>query len=172
MVSRILALLVWAAVAASVAFWGLRWFAQPAPVPPGTSPVAMNTAPRGDLARLLAGPAEAMAEAAPEPTQSAALAARLQLVGVVAPRHGNATGVALLVVDGKPAQAFKAGHRIDADLVVQAISQQGVQIGPPGGEPIVSLDLPLLPPPATGTLPPPGSMDQVGTVSEIGRAHV
>ncbi|MFY9478511.1 MAG: hypothetical protein WAQ08_12765 [Aquabacterium sp.] len=153
MVSRILALLVWAAVAASLAYWGLRWMARPAAVPPGTSSVALSsTPPRSDVTRLLSPPANAAYEPS-APSQQAMLASRLQLVGVVAPRRQGESGVALLVVDGKPARAYKTGHAIDGDLVLQSVTQQGVQIGPSGGPAAVNLNLPLLPPAATGTLP-------------------
>ncbi len=157
MVSRILALLVWAAVAASLAYWGLRWMARPAAVPPGTSSVALSSAaPRGDVTRLLSPPANAADEPS-APSQQAMLASRLQLVGVVAPRREGEGGVALLVVDGKPARAYKTGHAIDGDLVLQSVTQQGVQIGPSGGPAAVNLNLPLLPPAATGTLPGVGA---------------
>lgn len=153
MVSRILALLVWAAVAASLAYWGLRWMARPGAVPPGTSSVALSgTVPRGDITRLLSPPANAADEPS-APSQQAMLASRLQLVGVVAPRRPGDGGVALLVVDGKPARAYRTGHAIDGDLVLQSVTQQGVQIGPSGGPAAVNLNLPLLPPAATGTLP-------------------
>lgn len=163
MVSRILALLVWAAVAASLAFWGLRWMARPAAVPPGTSSVALSsTALRGDVTRLLSPPANAADEPS-APSQQAMLASRLQLVGVVAPRRQGEAGVALLVVDGKPARAYKTGRVIDGDLVLQSVTQQGVQIGPSGGPAAVNLNLPLLPPAATGTLPGvAGSMNGSG----------
>lgn len=154
MVSRILALLVWAAVAASVAYWGLRWFSRPMAVPPGTGSVSMSSTPRGDIGKLLTAPMSAEEAEQANPTAQSALAARLQLLGVLAPRAGESgPGVALLVVDGKPAQAFKIGHVVDGDQIVQSISQQGVQIGPQGGPASVDLSLPLLPPAATGTLP-------------------
>ncbi len=158
MVSRILALLVWAAVAASAAHWGLRWFVKPAPMPPGTGAVSMTSVPRGDIVKLLSGPAPAPDEVQ-MPSQQAALAGRVQLLGVVAPRgSSNAPGVALLVVDGKPARAFKTGYTVDGDLVVQTVSQRGVQIGPRGGPAALNLELPLMQPAATGSLPPPGAM--------------
>lgn len=150
MVSRILALLVWAAVAASAAYWGLRWFSSPIAVPPGTSAVALNTAPRGDMLRLFKAP-KALEDAAVAEAPSA-LQTRLRLLGVVAPRRGQ-VGVALLSVDGRPARAYVLGSTVDGDQVVQTITQQGVQIGPAGGRASVNLSLPLLPPPATGTLP-------------------
>lgn len=165
MLSRILALLVWAAVAASLAFWGLRWMARPAAVPPGTSSVALSgTAPRGDVTRLLSPPANAADEPS-APSQQAMLASRLQLVGVVAPRQGGGGGIALLVVDGKPARAFKTGHAIDGDLILQSVTQQGVQIGPSGGPAAVNLSLPLLPAAATGTLPGAAATGGMGAMN-------
>lgn len=108
------------------------------------------------MLRLLAGPAAAP-DAQQLPTQQAALAARVQLLGVVAPRgSSNGPGVALLVVDGKPARAFKTGYAVDGDLIVQTVSQQGVEIGPRGGPAALSLELPLMQAAATGSLPPPG----------------
>lgn len=161
MVSRILALLIWASVAASVAYWGLRWFAKPVAVPPGTGSVAMTSTPHGDLSKLLTGPAASASQ--PEPNAQAVLMARFQLLGVMAPRQQGGSGVALLVVDGKPSQAFKPGQNIDAELVVQSIGPQGVQIGHPGQASLVTLNLPLLPPATTGTLPPPaGAPVRVG----------
>lgn len=158
MVSRILALLVWAFVAASVAYWGLRWFAKPTAVPPGTGSVSMTSAPRGDITKLWTGPA-VVATDEPDPNAQSALAARIQLLGVVAPRYeGGTSGVALLVVDGKPSQAFKPGQAIDADHIVQSIGPQGVLIGPRGGEALLTLSMPLLPPASTGTLPPPATV--------------
>jgi len=154
MVSRILALFVWAAVAASVAYWGLRWLSKPMAVPPGTSSVALNTAPQGDIVRLFKAPKSAETETAPQEQQSA-LAARIQVLGVVAPRAGQ-VGVALMAVDGKPPRAYRIGAAVDGEQVVQAITQQSVQIGPVGGTAAVNLSLPLLPPPATGSLPPAG----------------
>ena len=108
------------------------------------------------MLRLLSGPAPAP-DAQQMPTQQAALAARVQLLGVVAPRgSSNGPGVALLVVDGKPARAFKTGYAVDGDLIVQTVSQQGVEIGPRGGAVALSLELPLMQAAATGSLPPPG----------------
>jgi general secretion pathway protein C len=157
MVSRILALLVWACAAASVAYWGLRWFAKPVAVPPGTGSVAMSTPPHGDITRLLTGPAVKADE--PDPNAQSALAARIQLLGVVAPRNEHDTsGVALLVVDGKPSRAFQAGQTIDGELIVQSIGQQIVKIGPRGGEALLTLNLSLLPAAATGSLPPPATV--------------
>jgi general secretion pathway protein C len=154
MLSRFFALLIWGAVALSAAYWGLRWFGKSLTVPPGTASANMDNSLKGDMSKLLSGPAQPVDSVA-APTQQAALASRLQLLGVVAPRHeGGQTGVALLVLDGKPARAYRLGQAVDGDLVVQTISQRQVQIGTSGGPAAVSLDLPLMPAAATGSLPP------------------
>ena len=57
MASRLFALIAWAAVAASLAFWGLRWIARPTGVPSNASSVALDGGAHGDTHRLLAGPA-------------------------------------------------------------------------------------------------------------------
>lgn len=157
MASRIFALVIWAAVAASVAYWGLRWLAQPTGVPVHATPVSMDGGAQGDLRRLLAGPPKA-ASGADQGAQSAAsaLVARLKLLGVVAPRQdGQPGGVALLSIDGKPPRAVRVGGVIDGETVLLALTQRGASIGPAGGPPAATLDLPLLPPPLTGSLPPP-----------------
>lgn len=164
MVSRILALFVWAFVAASVAYWGLRWFAKPVAVPPGTGSVAMKSAPRGDLTKLLTGPAVAASE--PDVNAQSAIAARMQLLGIMAPRRQGEGGVALLVVDGKPSQAFRSGQAIDGELVVQSIGPQGVEIGKRGETALLTLNLPLLPAAATGTLPAPAGAPTTTTTPQ------
>jgi general secretion pathway protein C len=154
MLSRFFALLIWGAVALSAAFWGLRWFGKSMSVPPGTASATMDNSLKGDMSKLLSGPAKPVDSVA-APTQQAALAGRLQLLGVVAPRGEDShAGVALLVLDGKPARAYRLGQAVDGDLVVQTISQRQVQIGTQGGPAAVSLDLPLMAAAATGSLPP------------------
>jgi general secretion pathway protein C len=156
MVSRILALLVWALAAASVVFWGLRWFAKPVAVPPTASSVAMNSAPAGDLSKLWTGPA--LAASAVEVPAAPELASRIQMAGALAPREGSSGGIALLTVDGRPSQAFKPGQVIEGDNIVQSIGSEGVKIGPRGADPVLTLPLPTMPAAATGTLPPPATV--------------
>ncbi|MFN3887563.1 MAG: hypothetical protein ACK4MG_11420 [Aquabacterium sp.] len=159
MASRFFALLTWAAVAASLAYWGLRWLAPPAAVPANATLVSPDTAVRGDLRRLLSGPARA-AEATPVITASAELLSRIKLLGVVAPRTPGGQGVALVSVDGKPPRALRLGDRVDGDLVLKGLTQRGADIGPAAGDGVVTLDLPLLPPPAAGSLPPVGGFER------------
>lgn len=157
MASRIFALIIWAAVAASLAYWGLRWLARPTSVPPNATPVSLDGGIQGDLHRLLAGPAKGASGAnQPDASAASALAGRLKLLGVVAPRQpGDAGGVALIAVDGKPPRAIRIGGVVEGELVLQSLTQRGASIGLTDAPPSVTLDLPLMPGPATGSLPPP-----------------
>jgi general secretion pathway protein C len=153
MVSRIFALMVWAACAAGLAYWGLRWLAKPLPVPPHSSTVSLTPEPKGDMARLLTAP-ETSPEAAGPSAEQSALAARIQLIGLMAAAgNGSGPSVALLAIDGKPAKAFRVGQTIDGEQVVQAITRQGVDIGLPGQPATATLPAQTLPAAATGILP-------------------
>ncbi len=151
---------VWALVAASAFFWGLRVFVQ-APAMPAEAVVAQPGGDlRGDLTRLFgvdAPPPVAEAEAVPVPDP------RFTLVGVVSPRSAAAAreGVALIAIDGNPAKAYRVGMAVDGNTVLQSVQARGAQLGPRGGQALVSLELPGLPPPATGTLPSIGGQGQV-----------
>lgn len=141
MKARWLAVIILAAVAASVLFWGLTSFVLVAR-PPAIAGVRTPTmAPPGDLTPLRGN------DPSPIPVPAVALAAesaRFQLIGVIAPRDPNSgsQGVALIVIDGKPAQAFRVGDMLDSDRVLQAVQMRGVSIGPRGGATLISLQLP------------------------------
>jgi general secretion pathway protein C len=66
-------------------------------------------------------------------------------------------GLALIAVDGKPAKAFAVGSRLDDGLVLQSVGHRSASIGPAQGDRSVLLELPALPPAATGVLPAPGT---------------
>ena len=154
-----MALTVWAAVASSAVFWGLKVFVRTTPAPTDTSVSTSTTAQREDLTRLLG--------ADPTPVAAAAVAAansRFQLLGVVAPgsAHAVGRGVALIAVDGRPARAYKVGAQVDGEDVLQAVHSRGVSIGPRGGAVTVSLGLPALPAPPTGSAPPVAGADAPG----------
>jgi general secretion pathway protein C len=149
MTARLLAFVVWAAVAATAVFWALRLLVSAPPAPPHTVAAADAGAARGDLARVFgAEPVAGTAPAAPAPS-------RFQLVGVVAPRPGSPprVAVALIAVDDQPARAYRVGAPIDDRLVVQAVQGRTVSLGPRGAPAEVQLELPPLPEAATGTLP-------------------
>src|SRR6185369_1501881 len=150
MVARVTAFVVWAALAACVAYWGLRVLVTSRPVPPQTVPVASNSALRGDVSRLFGASAE------PGRPSEPGVSSRFKLIGVMAPPATAAAGtlgLALLAVDGKPPRPYKVGARIDSSLILQSVSARGAAIGPQQGDAVVRLELPPLPPPATGTLP-------------------
>lgn len=159
MASRIAALLIWAAVAASLAYWGLRWLASPAGVPHNASSVTLETGVRGDIQRLLTGPVRTEGPQA-NPSAASALASRIKVIGVMAPAPGQSAGVALLSIDGKPPKAIRVGGLVDGEMVLQDLSQRSARIGPQDGSNFLTIDLPGLPPPATGTLPPPSGVTQ------------
>jgi general secretion pathway protein C len=156
MLARVSAFLVWAVVAATAVFWGLRLTAQSPQVPAHAVAIGKTDATQGDLSRLLGATPTAGPAAAPE-TNS-----RFQLLGIIAPRpKGEApatTGVALIAVDGSAARAYSVGAPIDDGLVLQSVSLRTASIGPAEGERSVLLELPALPPPATGSLAAAGGV--------------
>jgi general secretion pathway protein C len=160
MPARLSAFILWALVAASAVFWGLRLFVQAPAAPAHTLAVGTDTATaRVDLTRLLgAPPVEAVAASVQQP----AMASRFQLLGVMAPRQPGEHGLALIAVDGKMPRAYRVGSAIDNDLVLQQVSLRSASIGPPRGAAAVVLELPPLPPPATGSLPSAAFAPPVG----------
>lgn len=155
MMARLSALVIWALVAAGMVFWGLRLLARGEPVPPNAVVVSSGASVRGDLSRLLG--AEPVAAVAVAPQASS----RFRLLGVMAakpgPQGGATPGVALISIDGKPARAFTAGARIEDQLVLQNVSLRTASIGAAQGPTSFVLEIPALPPPATGTLPKPAT---------------
>jgi len=117
--------LVWALVAASAVFWGLKLAASPLSAPPQTVLAQATPGAGGDWSPL---------------------------IGVVAPRAAAARsqGVALIAVDGKPPRAYRVGAVIDGEHVLQAVQARAVAIGPRQGPATIALQLAPLPPPATG----------------------
>jgi len=141
---------LWAAVAASAVYWGLKLFVPGLAVPAQTTVASLQATPRGDLSRLLgADEVPVVAEAAPDP--------RFHLIGVVAPRAAGAAreGLALIAVDDKPARAYRVGAVVDGDTVLQEVHARSVALGPRDGPVRVSLDIPPPPPASTGAVPVP-----------------
>lgn len=156
MTARLFAFAVWAALAASVAFWGLRLLVTSPATPAQAVAVSAGAAAKADVSRLLGVSPKAVDNdaqvLAPE------IASRFRLTGVMAPKSNatSAQGVALISVDGKPPRAFGVGARVDGDLLLQSVSLRSASIGVAQAAPSVVLELPVLPPPATGSLPPAG----------------
>jgi general secretion pathway protein C len=147
---RLSAFVIWALVAASAVFWGLRLIVRSPEAPPYTVSVGDAASVGGDLTRLLGTPpvVAAAVVAAPE------MASRFRLAGVMAPKPPGTQGVALIAVDGKLPRAFRVGAPVDGELVLQSVSLRTAAIGPAQGKAAVVLELPPLPAPATGSLPP------------------
>ena len=159
MQARLIAFILWAAVAATVVFWALRLGPRAPAVPAQAVAVSNAAGARGDLGRLL-GERPAQAEA--EPVVSAD-AGRFQLVGVVAPRDtGTREGLAVIAVDGKPPRTYRVGAVVDDRYVLQSVRTRGAELGPRGGNAQIQLELPPLPEASTGVLPPAGSEASAG----------
>jgi general secretion pathway protein C len=148
-----MSLLVWAAVAASLAFWASRLAVKPASAPAHATSVSTSAALRGDPARLFGRDALAPVAAAPGMPVPSLSDARFKLMGVVAARQPAKGGIALIAVDGKPARAYRIGAAVEGDTVLQSVDARGALLGPRGGATQVALLVPALPGPATGTLP-------------------
>lgn len=134
---RGLAFLVWALVAASAVYWGLRWGGSGASV--AAASVPMSAVPSIDttaVARLLGGNA-VIAQAAP-----AAAASRFTLTGVVARTHTH-SGAALIAVDAKPTKSFSVGAMVDDGLYLVSVAPRVAKLGPsPRSEPSLTLEMP------------------------------
>jgi general secretion pathway protein C len=153
MLARLAAFFVWALVAAGVVYWSLKLLVRAPTAPAHSVAVTGTPAGRGDLTRLLG--ASPVANAVP--VAMAPQASRFRLHGVMAPKaqptaKPSGQGVALISVDGKAPRAYEVGARLDAGLVLQSVSLRGAAIGPAEGGALVSLEMPPLPPAATGRL--------------------
>jgi general secretion pathway protein C len=154
MLARLCAFVIWALVAATAVFWGLRLFVSAPAAPAHAVPVGEAAALRGDLSRLLGAAPVAVAAAAATPEA----ASRFRLIGVMAPRAAAASaasgaGVALIAVDGKPAKAYAVGARLDGEVMLESVSLRAASIAMGPGQALVLLELAPLPAPATGSLP-------------------
>jgi general secretion pathway protein C len=143
MLARLSAFVIWAVVAATAVFWGLRLLVRAPAAPAYAVAVGDAAAVRGDLTRLLG-----TAPVAP-PTEQAApeAASRFRLLGIVAPKQ------ALIAVDGKMPKAYTIGAPLDGNLVLQSVSLRTASIGSGQGAPTITLELPRAATAATGSLP-------------------
>jgi general secretion pathway protein C len=150
MASRLAAMIVWAAAAASAVFWGYRLFVKALPVPPQAALVETGVPPvGGDLTRLFGAPAaEALAAEEAVPPADA----RFKLVGVVAPGRGQRGGLALISVDGKAPRAVGIGGMVEGDLALVSVSHRRVELRMRSGGTSMALELPALPEATRGTL--------------------
>ena len=165
---RVIAFVIWAAVAASAMFWALRLGASSPLAPAHTVAVGAAVAPRGDLTRLF-GAAPVRDVGGPAVVVQTSLSGRFRLLGVAAPRQGgDRTGLALIAVDGKPARSYAVGAPVDGELVLQSVHARGAQLGAKGAPPQVTLELPALPLAATGSWPPVSALQPTVGVPGFG----
>ena len=150
MSSRWTGFFIWALVAASTAFWGVKIFAATRPVPPGAQ-VPQAVAANGPMERLFgAVVVQTAAVPAAHPESE-----RFQLVGVIAPPGGTAQGgFAIITLDGQPARTWRVGATVDGNTSLLAVSKRGAEFGPQGGPSAFSLQLPEPAAAETGTLAP------------------
>ena len=96
------------------------------------------------LAALGATVLHALSARAQATQQSVADSSRFQLIGVIASPDAisNSQGVALIVIDGQPARAFRVGAMLDSDRVLQAVQMRGAWIGSRDGGTSFLLGLP------------------------------
>lgn len=150
MLARLSAFLIWALVAAAAVFWGMKLFVRTTAAPLNAVVVGETAVASGDFSRLLGADPVAAKEIAP------AMSSRFRLLGVMAAKadaQGQAPGVALISIDGKPARAFVAGAQVDENLVLKTVSLRSASLGAAQGQAAFVLEVPALPPPATGVLP-------------------
>jgi general secretion pathway protein C len=156
MLARLSAFFIWALVAGAAVFWGMRLVIRPSPPP--ANAVALSDAPvaTGSLSGLLgAEEVAAVAVIAPEST-------RFKLLGVMAGKPDMpSAGVALISIDGKPPRTYSPGKRVEEQLVLLSVGLRTASFGPEKGPVSFTLEIPPMPPPATGTL------DQVPGASDL-----
>ena len=157
MLSRSVAFVIWALVAGTGVFWGMRLFVQPEQVPPQVITTSRAALARGDVSRLLGS--NPVAQVADEvPFAKPDFGGRLRLAGVAAPKHHGGPGLAIISVDGNPPRVYRVGAVIDTDLVLQDVSWRTATIvmahnGAYNG-PEVILEMPALAAAERGVLPP------------------
>ena len=130
---RFVTMVVWAAAAASVVWWGLRVGGGASQAPSSAPLPAVAPAPVADqaaVARLLGAVAPA------GPAMAPVAANRFVLLGVVA--SPSKLGSALIAVDGKPGRAYRVGSKVDDGLMLEAVEPRKVRLAPVAGagEPI------------------------------------
>ena len=150
MSSRWTGFFIWALVAASTAFWGIKIFAATRPVPLGAVAPQAVTA-NGPMERLFGAVIVPTVAAAPAHPESE----RFQLVGVIAPPGGGAQGgFAIISLDAQPARTWRVGATVDGNTSLLSVSKRGAEFGPQGGPAAFTLQLPEPATAETGTLTP------------------
>ncbi|WAC73279.1 hypothetical protein OU995_00570 [Roseateles sp. SL47] len=144
--ARWLSFVIWALMAASLAYWSLTLIAR-GPAAPGQVLPAVSSGSMGDWTRVFT-------QEAPSASPVESASARYQLLGVVAPSTGQATGegVALIAVGGGFARPFRVGQAVDGDIQLVEVSRREVGLG---RGTTVSIRLALTPLPGAAPSPMP-----------------
>ena len=145
MSSRWTGFFVWALVAATAVFWGLRIFAATRPLPVEARLPARLLASNTPMTRLFGALPQA-----DEPAAAPAESERFTLQGVIAE---GSDGIALVSIDGQPPKPWRVGAAVEGDTMLLGVTRRGAQFGPRGGPASFTLELPLPVAAATGTLP-------------------
>jgi general secretion pathway protein C len=157
MSSRLAAFVIWALVAGTGVFWGIRFLVHAAPAPMQVATADVGSLTRGDLSRLLGSDPVVQAPVA-SPGMAQQLGGRLRLTGVAAPRQHGGPGLAVISVDGNPPRVYRVGALIDSNLVLHDVSMRTATVAmvQSGSDPAseVVLEMPPLAAAATGVLPP------------------
>lgn len=140
--SRIVTFAVFALAAASAVYWGLKVWGASAPAAAPTM-MALAWAPPANpkaVALVLGG---ALAAPAASTENTASVASRYSLVGVVAAR--SHAGAALISVDGQEAKPVRVGASVDGGLVLESVTGRRATLSSgPGKAAQVTLELPPL----------------------------
>lgn len=107
----------------------------------------------GDTGRW-AEPAEEATAVTPSPLTSPAALSRFRLHGVI-PGPSEGHDVALIAVDGSDAVPMRVGEPVDGGFVLLGVSPGGAILGPPGGPPVLVLEV-VAGPVASRARPRPG----------------
>ncbi len=148
MSSRWTGFFVWALVVACAALWGFKIFAATRPVPDNATTPQAEVVAQGPWVRLFGAEPVVDKSDPPPPSDSE----RFQLVGVIAPRSGDA-GYAIVTIDNGTPKPWKIGATLDGDTTLLSVSKRSAKFGPAGGPAAFTLDLPEPAEAETGTLP-------------------
>lgn len=164
--ARIFTFLVWALLAFSVVFWGLKLMPSAIQAPAGTALARANAAANADWGRLL-GSVQA--------PQTQAADSRYKLLGVVSPKAGlvghEGEGVALISVDGAPPLPVRVGGSLDRDVQLLALDARSAKLGS-AGRARFTLNLAAVAQPSTGSLPVAQAAPQPGMPGAAGGVAV
>lgn len=132
-------MVVWGLTAVAAVAWGLRVGGKTTPVPAHATVATASAVAGGDLSRVLGATPVVAEQAAPPPPGDA----RFKLLGVVAPRAGQAPSLAVVAVDGQIPRTLRLGREIEPGLVLHSVGHRRVELWA-SGRPSVVLELPAL----------------------------